>query len=61
MTAKFEVYIDNAGEYRFRLKAPNGEIIAVGEGYSSRNACLKGIESIKNNALNAPVEDKSNL
>ncbi|MBN1432025.1 MAG: YegP family protein [Methanomicrobiaceae archaeon] len=61
MTAKFEVYTDNAGEYRFRLKAPNGKIIAVGEGYSSKSACLNGIESIKKNAPNAPVEEVNRL
>ena len=52
---KYEVYIDKAGEYRFRLKARNGEIIAVGEGYKSKNSCLNGIESIKRNAPEAPV------
>jgi uncharacterized protein YegP (UPF0339 family) len=61
MTGKFEVYIDNSGKYRFRLKAPNGEIIAVGQGYSSRAACLTGIESIKKNAPAAPVEEVKEL
>jgi len=42
---KFEIYKDIKGEYRFRLKAPNGEIIANGEGYTSKEHCLKGIES----------------
>ena len=56
MTAgKFEVFTDKAGEFRFRLKAPNGEIIAVGEGYSSKASCLNGIESVKKNAPTAPV------
>ncbi len=36
MSAKFEIFRDRAGEYRFRLKAPNGGIIAVGEGYAGR-------------------------
>ncbi|MGJ4746333.1 YegP family protein [Leptospira sp. SA-E8] len=57
MSAKFEVYKDKSGEYRFRLKAANGEIIATGEGYSSKQACLKGIESIKKNAPDAEVEE----
>ncbi|PJZ77384.1 YegP family protein [Leptospira neocaledonica] len=57
MSAKFEVYKDKSGEYRFRLKASNGEIIATGEGYSSKQACLKGIESIKKNAADADVEE----
>ncbi len=52
---KFEVYKDKAGEYRFRLKAPNGEIIAVGEGYKNKGSCLNGIESVKENAPKAVV------
>ena len=53
---KFEVYLDKAGEYRFRLKATNGQIIAVGEGYKAKASCLNGIESVKKNAPDAPVE-----
>lgn len=52
---KFEVYHDKAGGYRFRLKASNGQIIAVSQAYKSRESCLKGIESVKNNAPNAEV------
>ena len=52
---KFEVYLDKAGEYRFRLKARNGEIIAVGEGYKSKPSCLNGIASIGRNAPDAPI------
>lgn len=48
--AKFEVYIDRSSEYRFRLKAGNGQIILVSEGYRSKDSCLKGIESVKANA-----------
>ena len=44
-----------AGKHRFRLKASNGQVIAVGEAYASRAACLNGIESIKKNAPDAPV------
>ncbi|MCQ2416181.1 MAG: YegP family protein [Oscillospiraceae bacterium] len=47
---KFEVYVDKAGEYRFRLKATNGQIIAVSEGYKAISGCLNGIESVKKNA-----------
>lgn len=47
---KFEVYLDKAGEYRFRLKAVNGQIIATGESYKQKDGCLNGIESIKKNA-----------
>ncbi|WP_298018165.1 YegP family protein [uncultured Dysosmobacter sp.] len=54
---KFEVYVDKAGEFRFRLKATNGQIIAVGEGYKAKASCLNGIESIKKNAPDAPVEE----
>ncbi len=54
-TGKFEVYKDKAGEYRFRLKAPNGEIIAVGEGYKTKRACMNGIQSIKKNVLELKI------
>ena len=47
---KFEVYADKAGKFRFRLKATNGQIIAVGEAYESLKYCLNGIESVKKNA-----------
>ena len=53
---KFEVYNDKAGEFRFRLKATNGQIIAVSEGYKALAGCLNGIESVKKNAPDAPVE-----
>ena len=55
---KFEVYVDKAGEFRFRLKARNGEIIAVSEGYKAKASCLNGIESVRKNAPEAPVEEK---
>ena len=54
---KFEVYTDKAGEFRFRLKARNGEIIATSEGYKAKASCLNGIESIKKNAPDAEVEE----
>ncbi len=47
---KFELYLDKAGEYRFRLKAKNGENIARSEGYKAKAGCLNGIESVKKNA-----------
>lgn len=53
---KFEVYTDKAGEFRFRLKARNGEIIGAGEGYKDKKGCLNGIESIRKNAPAAKVE-----
>ena len=52
---KFEVYADKRGEFRFRLKAANGQIIAVGEGYKAKASCLNGIKSIVKNAPEAPV------
>ena len=52
---KYEVYMDKAGEYRFRLKARNGEIIAIGEGYKDKRGCMNGIESIKRNAPEAAI------
>ena len=58
---KFEVYTDKAGEFRFRLKATNGQIIAVSESYKAMASCMNGIESVKKNAPDAPVvmeEDK---
>ena len=53
---KFEVYTDKAGEFRFRLKARNGEIIATSEGYKAKTSCLNGIESVRKNAPEAAVE-----
>ena len=53
---KFEVYVDKAGEFRFRLKARNGQIIAVSEGYKAIASCMNGIESVKKNAVDAPIE-----
>jgi uncharacterized protein YegP (UPF0339 family) len=53
---KFEVYTDKAGEIRFRLKASNGQIIAVSEGYKAMKSCLNGIESVKKNAVDAKIE-----
>ncbi len=55
---KFEVYADKAGEIRFRLKAVNGEIIAVGEGYKAKSSCLSGIESVKKNAPEAETVEE---
>ena len=52
---KFEIYKDKAGEFRFRLKAVNGQTIATGEGYKDKKACKNGIESVKKNAASADV------
>ena len=55
---KFEVYTDKAGEFRFRLKATNGQIIAVGEGYKQKASCMNGIESVKKNAVDAKIVEE---
>lgn len=56
MAGRFELYTDKAGEWRFRLKAGNGEVIALAsEGYSSKSGALNGIDSIRRNAAEALV------
>ena len=52
---KFEVYKDKAEKFRFRLKAGNGEIIAVGQSYKSKASCINGIESVRKNASSAEI------
>ncbi|MBR6562781.1 MAG: YegP family protein [Clostridia bacterium] len=54
---KFEMYQDKAGEYRFRLKAKNGEVIATSEGYKTKASCENGIASVKKNAPEAEVQE----
>lgn len=55
---KFEIYKDKAGEFRFRLKATNGQIIAFSEGYKAMSGCMNGIESVKKNAADAEIVRK---
>ena len=50
MAGKFEIYNDKAGEFRFRLKAGNGQTILASEGYAAKSGCNNGIESVKKNA-----------
>ena len=52
---KFELYEDKGGQFRFRLKARNGEIIASSEGYKTKASCENGIESVRKNAADAAV------
>ena len=52
---KFEVYTDKAGEFRFRLKATNGQMIAISESYTTHASCIKGVESVKKNAVDADI------
>ncbi len=58
--AKFEMYKDAKGEYRWRLKASNGQTIATsGEGYTTKANCENGIESVKKNAPGASTDDQT--
>ena len=52
---KFEVYADKAGKFRFRLKAKNGQVVAVGEAYETKKAALAGVASVKKNAPGAKI------
>ena len=54
---KYELYQDRAGEYRFRLKARNGKIIGISEGYTAKAGCLGGIESVMKNSAQAETEE----
>ena len=55
---KFEIYTDKAGEFRFRLKARNGEIILSSEGYKAKASCENGIESVRKNAPEAEIVEE---
>ena len=55
---KFEVYEDKGGEFRFRLKATNGQVIAVSEGYKAMASCLNGVESVQKNAPDAEIVEE---
>lgn len=57
MAGKFELYTDKAGEFRFRLKAANGQTIAASEGYKTKASALNGIGSVKKNAPDASLAD----
>ncbi len=59
MAAKFELKKTASGQYRFNLKAGNGEIIATSESYTTKASALNGIESVKKNAAGAAVDDQS--
>ena len=52
---KFEMYQDKTGEFRFRLKATHGQVIATSEGYKAKESCLNGIASVQKNAPEAEV------
>lgn len=55
---KFEIYTDKAGEFRFRLKATNGQVIATSEGYKALSGCENGVESVKKNAVDAKIVEE---
>ena len=52
---KFEIYKDKKEEFRFRLKATNGQVIATSEGYTKMASCMNGVESVKKNAPDAEI------
>ncbi|SHK30331.1 hypothetical protein SAMN02745248_02262 [Hathewaya proteolytica DSM 3090] len=54
---KFQMYLDKAGEHRFRLNARNGENILASEGYGAKSACLNGIVSVRKNVVDATIEE----
>jgi uncharacterized protein YegP (UPF0339 family) len=56
MAGKYELYQDKGGDWRFRLKAGNGEVIATGQGYASKSGALNGIDSVRRNADSEVVE-----
>jgi uncharacterized protein YegP (UPF0339 family) len=58
LKAKYQVYKDTAGKYRFRLRAANNKIVAVSEAYERKAGCINGIKSVQKNC-GAPVEDKT--
>jgi uncharacterized protein YegP (UPF0339 family) len=60
MMGKFQIYKDKAGEFRWRLRAGNNEIVASsGEGYTTKQNCKKGIDTVKRLAVDAEVEDQT--
>jgi uncharacterized protein YegP (UPF0339 family) len=59
MAAKFEVFADKGGKYRFRLKAANGEIVLSSQAYASKESCSNGIASVQKNAANPDLFSKT--
>ena len=59
MGAKFEINKDVSGEFRFKLIVGNNQTVAVSQGYKSKESAMKGIESVKENAAKAAIEDKT--
>ena len=61
MAGTFEIYKDKAGEFRFRLKATNGQVIVTVGGYKTKASAIEGIESVQKNAPGAKIEDLSEV
>jgi len=57
--AKFEIYKDKKDQFRWRLRADNNQVIASGEGYTSKAGCKNGIESVRKNAPKAKIDDQT--
>ncbi|RII41198.1 DUF1508 domain-containing protein [Galactobacter valiniphilus] len=57
MAGKFEVYEDASGKFRFRLKAGNGEVVATGQAYTTREGAVKGTQAVQRAADGASVVD----
>ncbi|MEF3403444.1 YegP family protein [Agromyces sp. CCNWLW203] len=59
MAGTFELYEDASGQFRFRLKAGNGQTIAASEAYTTKSAAQNGIESVRSNAPDATIVDQT--
>jgi hypothetical protein len=59
VAAKFVLMKGESGKFHFNLVAANGEVIATSEAYTSKEAALKGIDSVKTNAATATTEDQT--
>lgn len=60
MAGKLEIYKDTKGEFRWRLKASNGEPIAIGgEGFKEKRSCMASIESVKKNIIDHKIDDQT--
>ena len=59
MAAKFEINKDVSGEFRFKLVVGNNQTVCVSQGYKSKESAMKGIASVKENAAQAVIEDKT--
>ena len=55
---KFVMKTTKNGKIKFDLKASNGQIIAVSEGYTTMKACVNGVNSVKKNAVDAPIVEE---